>query len=394
MKELLPLRFFAQNGLDSNEYCCSSHDIGEAWIEINLACIENNIAEINKFTGNKPILAVVKNNSYGHGMVAIAKTLVKLGVFGVCTGKLSEALELRNSGLECPILNLGPFTPQEAELIVSKKISQSVFNQKVDLLAQAAKKMGMKAKVHIKIDTGLGRVGIRHENALAFLEKISEMENIKIEGTFTTMTEAPDFDIIQIKRFSEVCEKAERKGILIGLRHAAASGSVLNNADAYFDMIRPGISIFGFYPNPEELTKRRIDLKPALSLKTRVSCIKQVKAGESISYRRVYVAQTTETIATASIGYSDGFYVDNTKEARAIINGRLYPLAGFVTSNQVLIRIMDDTVHLGDEVTLIGSEGVHSITVEQIISHENISHYRFLTNLNPQLPRYYKSLSD
>jgi alanine racemase len=166
----------------------------------------------------------------------------------------------------------------------------------------------------------------------------------------------------------------------------------MNNPDAYFDMIRPGIIILGHYPNQEEFRKRRIDLKPALSLKTRVSCIKQIEVGESISYRRVYVAQTAETIATASIGYSDGFYVKNTKDAKVIINGRLYPFASLVTSNHILIRIVDDNVvHLDDEVILIGSEGIHSITVEEIICHENISHYRFLTNLNPQLPRYYKN---
>jgi alanine racemase len=141
-------------------------------------------------------------------MIAIAKTLIALGVFGGCMGKLSEALGLRNSGVKCPILNLGPFTSQEAEVIVAQDISQSVFNQKVDLLALATKKKGKQAKVHVKIDTGLGRVGIRHKNALVFLGKVSEMENIIVEGTFTTMTESPDFDKIQTSRFSEVCEKA------------------------------------------------------------------------------------------------------------------------------------------------------------------------------------------
>ncbi|MFC1726435.1 alanine racemase, partial [candidate division KSB1 bacterium] len=311
-------------------------------LEIDLKNIDYNINTISKWVKDRPVMAVIKANAYGHGVVEVGKYLDKKGIHSLAVGKLAEALELRKAEVKCPVLNFGPYSKKDAEIIARENISQSVYNDNILYLNEAAKKLNRQAKVHIKIDTGLGRVGIPYHAAFEFVEKVSKLSNIKIEGIFTTLTEDEEFDSVQIERLIKICGDSEKNGINVGLKHAASSAGVLSYPDAHLDLVRPGITIYGHYPSDKEYDLKRIDLKPAMSLKTTVSCVKKLRKGDAVSYHRAFVAEKEEWVTTGAIGYSDAFPVNAPGNAHALINGKKYPLVALVTSNHISVKLGDD----------------------------------------------------
>ncbi|RKY82992.1 alanine racemase [candidate division KSB1 bacterium] len=362
----------------------------DPWLEINLSNIEWNVNQLRKWVRNKPIMAVIKGNAYGHGLVKVGKFLEKIKIYALAVGKLQEAIELRRNGVKCPVLNFGPFSEEDTELIIRSNISQTVYSDNVLALNKMAKKLNTQANVHINIDTGLGRVGVPHYTALSFIENVSKLDYIKIEGVFTVFTEEKNFDRIQLDRFLRICNDAKRKGISVGLRHVASSAGLLGFPESHLDMVRPGICIYGHYPSDEEYKLKKIELKPALSLKTRVSYIKKLRPGDSISYHRKFVAKKEETVVTASLGYSDGFPVNVIGKANAIIKNEKFPLIAAVTANHISIKVTGkDNIKIGDEVVLIGSQGDCRISAEELAEASDTSVYKVIIWLNPLLPRYY-----
>ncbi|MFQ5629696.1 MAG: alanine racemase [bacterium] len=235
----------------------------DTWLEINLENIAWNLAQIRKRIGNRPVMAVVKANTYGHGLVEVGKFLEKQNISYLAVGKFQEALDLRKSGVNTPTLNLGMFFDEQAEEIILQNISQSIFTDDYKRLAQFAQKHNSRAKIHIKVDTGLGRVGVPYHKSLPLIEKIAATDGIEIAGIFTPFTEDDAYDKIQLLRLLEICEVAKKKGIDVGLRHAASSAGVISFPEGYLDMVRPGIAIYGQYPSTREYEARKIDLRPA-----------------------------------------------------------------------------------------------------------------------------------
>ncbi|KPK89187.1 hypothetical protein AMJ80_10100 [bacterium SM23_31] len=370
-----------------------THDFTKAhdpWLEINLKNIEWNVSQIRKKVINTPVMAVIKGNAYGHGLSGVGKYLERINIDAVAVGKLQEAVELRNAGVKCPVLNFGPFGENDAELIIKNTISQSAYNDNVLALDTTAGKINKHANVHINVDTGLGRVGVPYHTAVPFIEKVSKLSNVKIEGIFTSFTEEKEFDKIQLQRFLEVCESAKSKGISTGVRHAASSAGILAFPEAYLDMVRPGIMIYGHYPSDEEYELRKIDLKPALSLKTRVSYIKTLRPGDSISYHRKFTAEKEETIATASLGYSDGFPVNITGKANVLLKGKKFPVFADITANHFYVNVTgEEDIKIGDEIVLIGNQGNNKITAEELAKAADKSVYKIVIRMNPLLPRVY-----
>jgi len=362
----------------------------DPWLEINLKNIDWNIRQIKKLINNKPILAVIKGNAYGHGLVEIGSYLEKIKVYGAAVGKLSEALELRRGGITFPVLNFGPFSEYDAETIIDYNISQTVYYDNIHSLQETAKKLNRKAKVHINIDTGMGRVGIPYYRALPFIEKVARFDHVDIRGIFTAFTEEKEFDKIQLKRFLEICIAAKSQGISLGYRHAASSAALMNFPESHLDMVRPGIAIYGHYPSDEEYKLKRIALRPAMSLKTRISCVKRLRAGDSISYHRAYTATKEEKIATASLGYSDGFPYDVAGKSYALIKGRKYPLIAAVTANHISLKVTDaKDINEGDEVVLFGKQGNGEITAEELAAAADTSVYKIVIMMNPLLPKVF-----
>lgn len=369
-------------------------EISGPWLEIDLEAITHNVCQIRQIVGTSTLMPVIKANAYGHGLVNIGRHLERLDVYGLCVGSFSEALSLRQNKILCPLLNLGLFSSSEAKRAIADNISLVLFDNRAEHLNTLAAQLGKKARVHVKIDTGLGRVGVNYSDGLTFLRRLHRMKNVVIDGIYTSLTEDISYDRLQLSRFTELCTRAEAEGIHLGLRHAASSAGILSLEDAGLDMVRPGIMIFGCYPSRNEGERRRIDLKPALSLKARVAWLKQVEAGDGISYHHTYRAKHRETIITGGIGYSDGYPPGSGSGGVVLIGGRRYSLVASVTANHIYIAGNNRApVKCGDEIVLIGSQGDDRIPAELVADHSGLSDYQLLCGLNPNLPRYYSSAS-
>ncbi len=261
----------------------------DPWVEVDLKAIVANYRRIKKMVGVK-VMAVVKANAYGHGLVEVSRVLEKAGVDWLMVGKLEEAVKLREAGVKCPVLNFGPLSAGDAAEIVDQGISQSVFTDEVFRLDEVAAKKGRQALVHVDIDTGMGRTGIPDDRALGLMEKIASRKHLRLEGISTTLTEDVEFDREQLRRLNHVYSEAKKRGIDCGLRHAASSAGLLVSADFYLDMVRPGITIYGYYPNAKTQKEDPLALQPALCLKARVVFIKDLRPGDTLSYHRAFNA--------------------------------------------------------------------------------------------------------
>lgn len=360
----------------------------DPWLELDSGALHHNLAAIREQVGDRPVMAVIKGNGYGHGLLEIGRMLQEEGIQHLAVAKVSEALALRNAGIEGTILNFGPFASGEVAEIVRGRITQTVFTDQVRELAEEALKSGITAQVHVNIDTGLGRVGVGYREALDYLRMISSTGGIRVEGVFTAFTEEPEFDRVQLNRFLEICESARREGIGVGVRHAASSAALMDFPEAFLDMIRPGIAVYGHYPSSTAWKERSIDLDPVLSLKTRVVYVKKLAAGDSLSYHRAFVAQQPTRVATLPIGYSDGYPWAVAGKADVLIRGRRFPIIAIVTANHVLVDIGEDRqVSIGDEAVLVGRQGSELVDGHLLSEAAGFSVYKLLIGMKSSLPR-------
>jgi len=385
-----PLREFGVNS-NSEPYLFTPSDTSaDPWLEINLENMAWNIRQIKSHVQNRPIMAVIKANAYGHGLYETARFLDEQGIDMLAVGKTNEALILRMGGIKKPILNFGPFTKNEAKEIVKNQISQSVYTSDFKWLAEAAQSSGKVASVQLKIDTGLGRVGVEYYRALPIIEKIARSNSIDIKGIFTPLTEDVEFDKEQLDRFIEVSDSASKKGINLGLKHVASSAGILSFPESHLDMVRPGITIYGQYPSTAEQELKRIDLKPAMALKSRIIYLKTLRPGDSVSYHRSFTAKKETRIATVPAGYSDGYPYRLGNIGEVLIGGVRCPMIGLVTSNHFTVDVSNlKNVKQGDEVVLFGKQGDQEITVEEVAAWGDTSVYKILIWMNPLLPRVY-----
>lgn len=359
----------------------------DPWIELDLDALASNVREVRRRIGDRPIMAVVKCNAYGHGGVKIATALQRdSGVRHFMVVKTREAIDLRQSGIDGMIMNMGPFTRHEVPVLLQHNVSQAVYSEAVELLSQEAKKLGKSAKVHICIDSGMGRVGVPHENALAFIEKVAALPNLEIEGTFTAMTEDDDFNPIQIERLESICAAAGQKGIPTGLRHAASTAEVDRYPYAWLDMVRPGSCLVGLEPERQ----KNLAIRPVMTFKTRVVFVKTLQAGEALSYHRAYKIERETRIATLPCGYSDGYPPVVTNKADVLILGRRHRVVAPITANHMMVDVTDSPdIVIGDEVVLWGAQGDQRITKVELetLAPQATNAYRMTTRTRTYLPR-------
>lgn len=354
----------------------------DPWIEINLSNLAWNLSEIRRRVGSRPVMAVIKANAYGHGLVGIARALEGQNVKHFAVGKVVEAVALRENGIGGTVLNFGPFSQDEADQLVRHDISQSVYSEAVEMLARSARGQGKQAKVHIKVDTGLGRVGVPYHEAPSYIERIASLPEIAIEGIFTTLTEEPDFDRVQLDRLIRVCDATEGKGISVGVRHAASSLAISTFPDSFLDMVRPGNAIYGLEP------LANMDLKPVMSVKTRVIYVKRLRPGDSVSYHRLFTAERETLVATLPLGYSDGCPPQGVEEAEVLIRGRRWPLIAAVTANHSTVDVTGAAeVEIGDEVVLFGRQGGEELSIGEVAARAGSSVYKVAIGMNPLAPR-------
>ncbi len=359
----------------------------DPFVEVDLDAIGWNLSRIRKIA-KVPVLAVVKANAYGHGLVSVAKYLEGQGATGLMVGKLSEALALREAGIRRPVFNFGPFGSDDARAVAEHDIVQSVFTDDVRAISVRASESATSAAVNIHIDSGMNRAGIPVDKALAFLGMVAGLPNIKIKGVSTTFTEEPEFDGEQLQRFLEVCEAARRKGIDCGLRHAASSAGLFSGRAFHLDMVRPGIALYGYYPNARTRKADALDLKPALRFLGRITFIRDIAAGETISYVRAYRAEKAMRVATVSAGYSDGYPPVLGGAGAVIIRDKRFPVLPAVTSNHIMVDLRNDSsIRVGDEVVLVDNRRDSGVSADALAEAGGISDYKILIGLNPLLPR-------
>jgi alanine racemase len=359
----------------------------DSWIELNLENMAYNLKTIRQQV-RVPVMAVIKANGYGHGVVEVGRLLDKAGIDALMVCRLSEAVRLREAGIKCPLLNFGPLFPEDASILAGYDISQSIFTDQARDLGQRAQKSQNKIRAHIHIDTGMGRMGIPYYKALPYIVNTAALAGLRIEGVSTTLTEDPEFDKVQMERFLTLCGEAEKKGIHLGLKHACSSAGIFADRSFYLDMIRPGIVLYGYYPNQKTQKEDLFSLKPVLQLKSRVAALKDLRPGDSISYHRAYTATEKEKIAVVPLGYSDGYPFQAVGKAFVLIRGHRCPVIGDVTANHLEVRLpRDSAFSLGEEVVLIGTQGKERISANEVAGWAGVSTYKILLRLSPLLPR-------
>ncbi len=360
---------------------------GDPWLEINAANLAWNLRQIQARVGGKPVMAVVKANGYGHGLVPVARALEAAGAKHFLVGKLDEARRLRAAGLRARILNFGPFSEADADDLIRLDITQNVFTEQVEALNRTARRLNRRAHVQVKVDTGLGRFGVPHDRALDFLERVTALPGVAIEGVFTTLREDPEFDPVQLSRLKEICERAARGGRPLGLRHAASSDAILDLPAAYteFDLVRPGIMLYGLYPSPRAERERRLDLRPVMSLKARVAYVKTLGPGESVSYHRAFTAAAPERVATIAAGYSDGLPRALAGKGSVLVGGRRCPILA-ISANAAMVRLGDAPAAAGDEVVFLGAQGNETISAGEVAALTGNTVYSVVMGMSALLP--------
>lgn len=362
----------------------------DVWAEVNLSAITHNLTEIRRRVNkNVKLCAVVKANAYGHGAIPVAQCAINAGADYLAVATVDEGLELRAAGFTQPILILGLIPQTAANEVVAADLTQTVADfDLAKAICNAAVNQNKIAKVHLKIETGMGRIGAAVEEVAELATMISMMPNVELEGVFSHFAAADSKDKSFVKEQLAIFQKAldaiQNHGIQIKIRHIAESAAILEIPEAHFDMVRAGIITYGLYPSDE--VNHTIELKPAMRLCARVAFLKHIKAGTSIGYGRDFIAERDSVIATLPLGYADG-YIRAYKGFRVEINGKTAPVAGRVCMDQVMIDVTDiEGVRVGDEVTLFGSE---SLTTDDAANHLNTINYEVTCLVSDRVPRVY-----
>lgn len=375
------------------------YDVGvirPVWAEIDLEAIRHNLAQIRRLVGKTvDIMAVVKAEAYGHGALEIARTAIDNGANWLGVSLPEEGIALRKSGIKTPILVFEPLQTGQAGVFLDYDLTATLcIRELVYSLAGEASKAGKTARVHVKIDTGMGRVGVNLDQAVAFIREIRGLPGIEVNGVYSHLATADERDKSyagrQIKAFSELVAELKSMGLLPEKVHLANSAAIIDLPEAYFNMVRPGIMLYGLYPSAQ-VNRERVDLKPAFSLKVKSVFVKRVPGQTGISYGLRYHTRKETTIATIPIGYADGWSRLLTHKAEALVNGKRFPIVGTICMDQCMIDTGDEPVELGQEIVLIGEQGREKITADMVAEHLGTINYEVTCMISSRVPRVYRN---
>jgi alanine racemase len=343
-------------------------------------------------------MAVVKADAYGHGAVKVVKYLNTLGknkpdFYAVSFP--SEALELRESGVKSRIIVFDPFEKENTNICLKHNLIATVFSKRhIDTLKNAFQNSNhkKKIKVHIKVDTGMNRLGINYDKAFNFIKDLSRRKEFIIDGIYTHFAEADSknksFTRLQLNRFNELISKLHKEKIKFGYLHAANSAAILDLPETYFNMVRCGISLYGYYPSNE--TSESINLKPVMSVRSIVTTVKEINKGESVSYGRKFTAKKMTKIISVPVGYADGYRRGLSNKAKAIINGKVFNQVGIVTMDRTMFDVGNANIKVGEKVTLIGSDKDKTITAWDLAKAIDTIPYEITCGITKRLPRIYE----
>jgi alanine racemase len=364
-------------------------------IEIDLDALTHNVKEFQQHlpAGTK-IMAAVKANAYGHGSIPVARAALEAGASYLAVAFVDEGVELRLGGIEAPILVFG-YTPDYAVMYALKhQLSLTIYSlESLQAVEQAATLLGIQANVHIKVDTGMGRIGVQPSEALTLIQAALKCKHVRVEGVFTHLatSDEPDqsYTKWQAERFASVIKQCEEQEIPIPLIHIANSGGAIEMPNLSYDMVRIGISLYGCYPSAE-VDQKKVCLKPVLTFKSKIVHLKQLPAGVGVSYGKTYVSSGDEWIATIPVGYADGYSRSLSNRGYALVGGIRVPVIGRVCMDQLMLDVTEAMpVQVGDEVVLYGRQGDEQITLEEVADQIGTINYEVSCMLSHRVPRIY-----
>lgn len=366
------------------------------YAEIDLDAICRNVqSAMDKVGPDTRVMAVVKADAYGHGAVPVARALSEIGVYAFGVATAAEGVQLRQSGIEEPILVLGHVFPEEYELLFAHDLLFTVFQlEAAKQISDMAKNLHKTAKIHIKIDTGMGRIGFQPtEKSLAEIQQIAALPAIDLQGIFTHFACADESDktsfYAQKESFTAFFERLEALGVQIPIRHMCNSAAVIDLADGFLNMVRCGILIYGLYPS-DEVDAAHFPLVPAMQIKSRVAFVKTVGAGFPVSYGSTYTTEKETVIATVPVGYADGYPRALSGKGRVLVHGQYAKILGRICMDQFMIDVTDiPNVREGDTVTLVGADGDKRISVEEVADSAYSFNYEFCCGVAKRVPRVY-----
>ncbi len=372
-----------------------------AWAEINLDAIQNNISKIKSTLSPKTkLMAIVKADAYGHGFFEVASTLASNGAdaFGVAT--TDEAIQLRNAGITNPILILGVIFRDDLKRIIQNDIMPVVFGYRfAKSISDTAVALGKTAKIHIKLDTGMSRIGYvcsgsdREQRIIDSIMDIAALPNIEIDGIFSHFAKADEkereYTDLQFKRFMHIIEQLEKRGLTISTKHICNSAGILQYPEYHLDMVRCGIITYGLAPS-DDVDIQNLGLEPAMQLKSVVTNLKRMKVDTPVSYGGKYIASPGTRIATVGIGYADGYSRVLSGKSQVLINGIKADTIGNICMDQLMANVTAiENINIGDEVILFGTDGNNTITVESVAQLMGTINYEIICVIGKRVPRVY-----
>ena len=369
----------------------TKNGIRATWVEVNLTRLSRNLQAIRDRVAPAKVMIIVKANAYGHGLAEVAKHLSSPSDY-IGVAVLEEGIFLRELGVTAPILVLGGIWGDQLPHYLQHDLTLTASSvERLEQIDAVAGQMGMKVKVHLKVDTGMERIGVHYYSAHTIQETALKCANVEVEGIFSHFANADSSDLtharLQLERFNEVLRFYEHHSLPMPIRHMANSAAILQLPESNYDMVRPGILLYGVYPSPE--TVHSVQVLPALAWKSRVVYFKVVLPGHPVSYGSTWQSDHPARIVTLPVGYGDGYFRSLSNKTQMIIRGRKYPQVGRVCMDQMMVNIESDSAYNGDEVTLIGETTNEAVTVQDLADWAGTIPYEILTNINTRVPRVY-----
>lgn len=361
------------------------------WAQVDLTAIRDNCRSLRGLLGRSTRhCAVVKGNAYGHGDVAVARACLEAGVDVLAVALVEEGVGLREAGIDAPVIVLVEAPAEAAATIVRYDLTPSVATRSgAEALSEAAAAAGGRRRVHVCVDTGMHREGVPASGAVDLVLYVAGLRGLELEGVWSHLAVADERDhpatAQQIEAFGDVLTALNRAGVEVPMRHLANSAGAIAHPDSHFDLVRTGIATYGLAPS--RWMASRCELRPAMSVHSRVCAVRRVPAGEAVSYGLTYAPEDTATVATVPIGYADGLPRSLSNRGAVLIGGRRRPIAGRVTMDQILVDCGSDDVDIGAEVTVLGRQGGTAVTADEIAEHAGTINYEVVAAIGPRVPR-------
>lgn len=361
-------------------------------VEVDLSALAGNLAAIRSRVGSAKVMTILKANAYGHGLVPVARHMVRQGADYLGVAFLEEGILLRRQGITAPILVLGGIAGEQIPLFLQHDLTLTAPSvEKLRLIDEAAAALGVQARVHLKVDTGMERIGIHYYNADTLLEASLLCRHVVVEGIYSHFANADASDLaharLQLARFHEVLSFYEKRGLPMPLRHIANSAGILQLPESHLDLVRPGILLYGVYPSED--CEQTVTVKPALTWKSRVAYFKVVPPGHPVSYGSTWQSDRPVRVITVPVGYGDGYFRALSNRSEVIVRGVRYPVVGRVCMDQMMVNLAEGTAYNGDEVILLGAADGQSISAAELAGWAGTIPYEVLTNINTRVPRLY-----